>query len=98
MLVTLKKYRTEWDGKVCKSFKIEKLISPTLTLANESTGRLDLLGFICHSGSLEKGHNYAYRRVDQLWYKLNDRRVDRVEQKEVLSDGNGCVFLFELRL
>lgn len=62
-----------------------------LDTQDEVPNRYHLHAIIIHEGKSDSGHYYTYirPRMDDSWFKFNDRLVNRVSKQFAISSGTG---------
>eukprot|EP00767_Chilomastix_cuspidata_P005498 gnl/Chilomastix_cuspidata/5723.p1 GENE.gnl/Chilomastix_cuspidata/5723~~gnl/Chilomastix_cuspidata/5723.p1 ORF type:complete len:525 (+),score=174.76 gnl/Chilomastix_cuspidata/5723:45-1619(+) len=94
---TLSGFRTVKDPQLVQ-FPIElDLARAGCALVDADTEKLPyrLRAVVRHEGHASFGHYTAHVRLDRMWWRCNDRRVDAVPRTEVLNDPQAYLLIYE---
>lgn len=95
-LFQINRYKYNKDKSQCQkdfsaySFPEEFLSSAITSNPDIKQTKYVLNGVIVHSGSIQRGHYYAYiKNVDGQWMKINDSKVTLSNKQEAIDDNFG---------
>lgn len=86
LIINLNRYRGLAKGKT------EKIYTP-MDMPPCWLQKYYLRAFIHHEGSIDGGHYYCYRKINQDWYQCNDTSVTKVNLDQMQMD-RGLVYLY----
>lgn len=95
VILSLKRFSTTFINGSCLTTKDSSkiTINPEINMIENDTDiPMELVSFITHLGTYDYGHYICHRKIDNIWYLVND---DEIEQDDEPDFGGAYILLYK---